>query len=86
LTHYPRDEDERIVVRITYYQSSNSAYIYFKDISPGGVAKSYPCDPLAVNGMINLDFDAQDRLIGIEVLDARGKLPSELLEIAEQHP
>lgn len=44
----------------------------------------YPCDPIAVDGMINLDFD-RGRLIGIEILDAaRPKLPSYLLDAAER--
>jgi uncharacterized protein YuzE len=38
-----------------------------------------PCDPLEVNGQINLDFDDSGRLIGVEVLDARRLLPGELL-------
>jgi len=33
--------------------------------------------------MINLDFDANDVLIGIEVLDASQKLPKGLLEKAD---
>jgi uncharacterized protein YuzE len=40
--------------------------------------------------MINLDFDDQGRLIGIEVLDASSKLPKQLLSAAErldvEHP
>jgi uncharacterized protein YuzE len=44
----------------------------------------YPCDPVEVGGMINLDFDEQGRLIGIEVLAASSKLPKYLLESAER--
>lgn len=36
-----------------------------------------------MNGEINLDFDNQGKLVGIEILDADKKLPSEILEIAE---
>ena len=70
-------------MRITLDRHANAAYIYFVPIGPGGVAKSYPCDPLGVGGMINLDFDAEGRLIGIEVLDASGKLPTRVIEEAE---
>ena len=70
-------------MRITLDRHANAAYIYLAPIAPGGVAKCYPCDPLGVDGMINLDFDAAGRLVGIEVLDASGKLPSKLLEEAE---
>ncbi|WP_330288836.1 DUF2283 domain-containing protein [Streptomyces sp. NBC_00576] len=34
--------------------------------------------------MINLDFDKEGRLIGIEVLAASSKLPKHLLESAER--
>ncbi|MFE3408838.1 DUF2283 domain-containing protein [Streptomyces mirabilis] len=37
-----------------------------------------------VDGMINLDFDEQGRLIGIGVLAASSKLPEYLLQSAER--
>jgi len=40
----------------------------------------YACDPVEVGGMINLDFNAEGRLIGIEVLGASARLPSELFQ------
>ena len=36
-----------------------------------------------VGEMINIDFGAEGKLIGIEVLDATGKLPSKMIEEAE---
>ena len=45
----------------------------------GGVADTVPLDPVAIGGMINLDFDAEGRLIGIEVLAASQRLPLGLL-------
>jgi len=72
-------------MRATYEEEANAAYIYLADrIDAGGVKFTYPCDPSEVHGMINLDFDAAGRLVGIEVLDARHKLPSALLEQAER--
>jgi uncharacterized protein YuzE len=75
-------------VRVTYDQQANAAYIYFEAPAQtgvqGAVAKTYPCDPVDVGGMINLDFDKEGRLIGIEVLDARSKLPQYLLDNAER--
>jgi uncharacterized protein YuzE len=44
----------------------------------------YPCDPVKVGGMINLDFDEQGHLIGIEVLAAISKLPKHLLGASER--
>ena len=69
-------------MRVTYDKASDAAYIYLVSIPDGGVAKTYPCDPVEVRGMINLDFDNDGRLLGIEVLDASSRLPKELLAIA----
>jgi len=67
-------------MKVTYDKSVDAAYIYFTDnYEPGEVKKTYPCDPTEVKGMINLDFDKDGRLIGIEVMDASKKLPPELL-------
>lgn len=71
-------------MKITYDKSVEAVYIQLADeIEPGGVKKTYPCDPIEVKGMINLDFDEEGRLVGIEVLGAKNKLPKELLEKAE---
>ncbi|MEU0157044.1 DUF2283 domain-containing protein [Micromonospora fulviviridis] len=72
-------------VRVTYDHESNSAYIYLFDpkVRPK-VARMYPCDPVDVGGMINLDFDESGCLVGIEVLAARSKLPRYLLDMAER--
>ena len=71
-------------MKVTYDKSANAAYIYLIDhLPPGGVDKTYPCDPIEVDGMINLDFDKSGKLIGIEVLDAAKKLPENLLSQAE---
>ncbi|WP_326791756.1 DUF2283 domain-containing protein [Streptomyces sp. NBC_00841] len=72
-------------VRVTYDKTENAAYVYLTD--PQVRTKSsrmYPCDPVEVGGMINLDFDEQGRLIGIEVLAASAKLPQYLLESSER--
>ena len=71
-------------MRITYDQEADAAYIYLVPIEAGGVAQTYSCDPSQVNGMINLDFDREGRLLGIEVLDASQKLPQALLERVQQ--
>ncbi|MBB4981524.1 DUF2283 domain-containing protein [Streptomyces nymphaeiformis] len=72
-------------VRVTYDESANAAYVSFTE--PQSRRKSahmYACDPVGVDGMINLDFDEQGRLIGIEVLAAASKLPEYLLQSAER--
>ncbi|MFF3946880.1 DUF2283 domain-containing protein [Streptomyces sp. NPDC001902] len=72
-------------VRVTYDKTANAAYVYLTE--PQARVKSarvYPCNPVDVDGMINLDFDEQGRLIGIEVLAASSKLPAYLLQSAER--
>lgn len=72
-------------MKITYDKSVNAVYIYIKDtkIMPGEASYTYSCDPIKVNGQINLDFDKDERLIGIEILGASKKLPKEILDSAE---
>jgi len=61
-------------MRIICDKSVDAAYIYLTDIKPGEARKTYSCDPRE-SGEINLDFDANGRLLGIEILDASKKLP-----------
>ena len=74
-----------VAMRITYDSETDAAYIYLvNSVRPGEAKKTYVCDPSEMNGMINLDFDAFGRLLGIEVLCARQQLPPELLDQAER--
>ncbi|MEV0414942.1 DUF2283 domain-containing protein [Streptomyces sp. NPDC050448] len=58
-------------VRVTYDKTVNAAYVYLTDPQVRAYSSHmYPCDPVDVGGMINLDFDEHGRLIGIEVLAA----------------
>lgn len=67
-------------MKVSYDPEANAVYIQLaEEIGAGGVAKTYPCDPAEVGGMINLDFDDAGRLVGVEVLDASKLLPRELL-------
>lgn len=70
-------------MRVTYDAEADAAYIYLTDgVSAGRVARTCPCDPQEVGGMVSLDFDSVGRLIGIEVMDAARLLPPEALQIA----
>ncbi|MGW6418130.1 DUF2283 domain-containing protein [Streptomyces sp. NPDC055055] len=72
-------------LKVTYDKTANAAYVYFTDPQDRvKVAHMYPCDPVDVDGMINLDFDEQGRIVGIEVLAADSKLPEYLLQSAER--
>lgn len=76
------------MITVKYSHGADAAYIQLVDeIGAGGVARTYPCDPVEAGGMINLDFDSGGRLVGIEVLDASKMLPEALLDLwtREQH-
>jgi uncharacterized protein YuzE len=72
-------------VRVTYDKTADAAYLYLTEPQARvRSARMHPCDPVGVDAMINLDFDEQGRLIGIEVLAASSKLPKYLLQSAER--
>jgi len=74
-------------MKITYDARTDSAYIQLADdIGAGGVASTYPCDPAQVGGEINLDFNAEGRLVGIEVMDGSKKLPDDFLRSLREPP
>ncbi|MGW7238596.1 DUF2283 domain-containing protein [Streptomyces sp. NPDC054813] len=71
-------------VEVTFDGEADAVYISLAEPqSKRAVARMYPCDPIDA-GMINLDFDADGRLIGVEVLAARRKVPQYLLEAADR--
>ncbi len=71
-----------VPIRVTFDRGANAAYIYLRDIEPGGVGKTVPVHDAP--GMVNLDFDRKGRLIGIEVLPATRHLPQAILDSAER--
>ncbi|WP_328322506.1 DUF2283 domain-containing protein [Streptomyces sp. NBC_00388] len=72
-------------VRVTYDKTVDAAYVYLTEPQARvNSARMYPCDPVDVDAMINLDFDEHGRLIGVEVLAASSKLPEYLLQSAER--
>ena len=69
-------------LRVTYDSSTDAAYIYLVRIEAGGVATTVPGEDEA--GSVNLDFDRDGRLLGIEVVAASRWLPHEVIEQAER--
>jgi len=69
-------------VRVTYDPAVDAAYIYLVEIPPGRVASTHVCDVEVANGSINLDFDRDGKLLGLEVLGATRLLPHEVLHLA----
>ena len=62
-------------MKIEYDKEVDAAYIYLKyPIKDGEVKKT-----VSIKENVNLDFDAEDRLIGIELLDASKMLNKKAL-------
>ena len=59
-------------MRITYDPHADAAYIYLADVATG-------LETRCVDDDIYADFDADNRLVGIEVLDASRRLDLEVL-------
>lgn len=64
------------LIKVEYDASTNAAYLYL--VHPIGRGRVTRTKAVAHEG-INLDFSASGTLIGIEVLDARARLPAILL-------
>lgn len=64
------------------------AYLCLKrEIQAGEVKTTVALLPTQVRGhQINLDFDAEDRLVGIEFMDAMDALPPEVLDPDTLYP
>ncbi|HEX6507138.1 MAG TPA: DUF2283 domain-containing protein [Chloroflexota bacterium] len=67
-------------MRVTFDPVADAVYIYLREIERGGAVKTITVD----EALINLDFDKEGRLIGIEVLQATDTLPDEVLKRAER--
>jgi uncharacterized protein YuzE len=75
-----RVNDARVPLRISYEETVNAAYVYLVDEIAVGAALNTVCvDPIDIGGMVNIDLDANGKIIGIEVLDASGMLPAVLM-------
>jgi uncharacterized protein YuzE len=73
-------------MRVTYDPSVDAAYIYLREVEPGGIKESVDIDaPEGVAaGSVVVDFDHEGRMVGIEVLNARRCLPKHFLDGAER--
>ncbi len=69
-------------VRVTYDGLADAAYVYLVAIGPGEVATTVAGEGDAAS--VNLDFDRDGRLLGIEVLGASRWLPGDVIEQAER--
>jgi uncharacterized protein YuzE len=80
-----REGGYRAGVRVEYASEHDQAYIYLREIGAGGVAETVLGWPGTTAFGINLDFDHEGRLVGIEVDGAASRrLPPEVLAAAER--
>lgn len=70
-----------VPVQITFDPEVNAAYIYLAGEPTTGWrhGKTVPIPVDEIGGMVNIDIDADGRLIGVEVFDARSLLPDKML-------
>ncbi len=85
--------DDRAAVEMHYDLETDAATIYLhpQHVTNGkpSIAHTQPCKLLEFDGRISplhLHFDADDRLVSIEVSDASRTLPEELLTATEPQP
>jgi uncharacterized protein YuzE len=71
-------------MRVTYDGEADAAYISLKDLGAGESRHQILVEAEEARGEIVLDLDAEGKLIGIEVLNARSGLPTDLLNEAER--
>jgi uncharacterized protein YuzE len=67
-------------MRVEYDHEADAAYLYL--VGPEAtteVARTVPVDPSEIDGEINLDFDREGQLVGIEIQDASRFLDAKLL-------
>ncbi|WP_170037415.1 DUF2283 domain-containing protein [Georgenia soli] len=71
-----------VAMATTFDAEADAAYIYLAGESPvGGVTRTVVVEDQRVAGMVNLDFDSDGRLVGVEVVGAMDVLPQSLLDV-----
>lgn len=72
-------------MRFTYDPEADAAFVYIVGhIDPGQVARSEMCDLEIREGAVILVLDADERLLGIELLGASRLVPAEVLDRADR--
>ncbi len=72
-------------MKIKYDSSVDAAYISLSTLDDAtAFGFTYACDPKEVGGQIHLDFDANGKLLGIEILQASHLLAAAVLAEARE--
>ncbi len=71
-------------MRGTFDPRADAAYIYLVDeIAPGESTRQVPLEGEGLKAMVILDFDSNDRLLGVEIIGATGTLRQDTLAAFE---
>jgi uncharacterized protein YuzE len=70
-------------MRLTYDAEADAAYLELEDIAEGSAVENVVVERPGL-GDIVLDFDADGRLLGVEVIGATTLLPTTVLSAAEK--
>jgi uncharacterized protein YuzE len=72
MTEHPAHRDNRVTLRLTWYDEADAGYLYLTDIAPSeAVTQRVVENPVVGVGDVVLDFDREGRLLGVELLDPR---------------
>ena len=71
----------KCLMRLTYDNEANAAYLELDDIAEGTAVENVVVQRPG-RGDIVLDFDADGRLLGVEVIGATALLPTTALDAA----
>jgi uncharacterized protein YuzE len=67
-------------VQGTYSEQADAVYLYLVDeIRPDESKRQAPIEAEGLKAMVVLDFDEDDRILGIEIIGARGSLRPETI-------
>lgn len=62
-------------VQLVHDEVANAAYVYLVDrIQPGEVRRTVPVEARGIDGSVNIDLDADGRILGFEILGAAAML------------
>lgn len=66
-------------LEFTYEFAADAVYVRLRAATAGAVARTEVADVEIENGAVNLDFNAEGQLIGIEIVGASRVRPPDLL-------
>lgn len=68
-------------MKVTYDKQADAMYIALEDVKPKGVKQT-----IALNEDIIVDFDANKKIVGIEILETSKNLNRKQLKAVEKAP